>query len=58
LTYERSDIPLGRWQVKVNGVVVYQEPEDEEEGTLVNDSGTGEENLALAPLHSDGVLGG
>ena len=33
LTYERSNIPLGRWQVKVNDVVVYQEPEDEEEGT-------------------------
>jgi hypothetical protein len=23
LTYERSNIPLGRWQVKVNDVVVY-----------------------------------
>ena len=30
LTYERSDIPLGRWQVKVNGVVVYQKPSYEE----------------------------
>ncbi len=36
LTYEWSDIPLNRWQVKVNGEVVYQEP-DEEEGEQETD---------------------
>ncbi|HKM55117.1 MAG TPA: hypothetical protein VJY33_17030 [Isosphaeraceae bacterium] len=51
LTYEQSNIPLGRWQVKVNDVVVYQEPGDEEETTIVGDSGTGEEDCTTASVH-------
>ena len=46
LTCERPTIPLGRWQVEVNDVVVYLEPEDEKETTIVGDSGTGEEEFS------------
>jgi hypothetical protein len=51
LTYERPGMPLDRWRVKVNGVVVYQEPEDREETTTVGDSGTGEEDCTTASVH-------
>ena len=53
LTYERSNIPLGRWQVKVNDVVVYQEPEDEEEGTDEDESESGEEDYASVPVEGN-----
>jgi hypothetical protein len=61
LTYERSDIPLGRWQVMVNGVVVYQEPEDEEdgddEGTLGGDPENDEENCTSSSYTASGCSG-
>ena len=61
LTYERSDIPLGRWQVMVNGVVVYQEPEDEEdgddEGTLSGDPENDEENCTSSSYTASGCSG-
>jgi hypothetical protein len=44
LVYERPGLPLDSWRVEVNGVVVYQEPEDEEETTIVGNPGTGEED--------------
>ena len=31
LTYERPGLPFDSWKVRVNGEVVYQESEDEEE---------------------------
>lgn len=46
LTYESSDIPLDRWQIKVNGVVVYLEPDEEEEETDDGESRSGEEERA------------
>ena len=61
LTYEESDIPLGRWQVMVNGVVVYQEPEDEEdgddEGTLGGDPENDEENCTSSSYTASGCSG-
>ena len=61
LTYERPGLPLDSWCVEVNDVVVYQEPEDEEneeERTIVGDQGTGEEDFVLAPVHDKRLLGG
>jgi len=54
LTYERPGFPLDSWRVEVNGVVVYQE--EEEEGTLVVDPETDEEDFALAPVHDKQLL--
>ena len=53
LTYERPEFPLDSWCVEVNDVVVYQE---EEEGGLVVDSETDEEDFALAPVHDKQLL--
>ena len=49
LTYGRPGMPLDRWRVKVNGVVVYQEPEDKEEGTDEDEDESGEEEYASVP---------
>jgi hypothetical protein len=54
LTYERPGFPLDSWCVEVNDVVVYQE---EEEGGLVVDSETDEEDFAQAPVHDKQLLG-
>ncbi len=54
LTYERPGFPLDSWRVEVNGVVVYQE--GEEEGTLVVDPETDEEDFALASVHDKQLL--
>ena len=51
LTYERPEFQLDSWCVKVNDVVVYQE-----EGGLVVDSETDEEDFALAPVHDKQLL--
>ena len=46
LTYESSDIPLDRWQVKINGVIVYQQPDEEE------DEADGEEDRSPVPVEA------
>jgi hypothetical protein len=53
LTYERPGMPLDRWRVKVNGVVVYQEPEDREDGTDEDESESGEEDYASVPVEGN-----
>ena len=61
LTYDYTDIPLDRWQVIINDVVVYQEPEDEEdgddEGTLGGDPENDEENCTSSSYTASGCSG-
>ena len=57
LIYERPGIPFDRWRVEVNGVVVYQAPEDEEEGTLVGDPENDEENCTSSSYTASGCSG-
>lgn len=61
LIYERPSIPFDRWRVEVNGVVVYQEPEDEEdgddEGTLGGAPENDEENCTSSSYTASGCSG-
>ena len=59
LTYERPGFPLDSWRVEVNGVVVYQEGEDDEEdgddeGTLVGDPENDEKNCTSSSYTASG----
>jgi hypothetical protein len=54
LAYESSEIPLDCWQVKVNGTVVYQQPEEDEgENEMTKcESMSGEEDCSAALVES------
>jgi hypothetical protein len=53
LTYEQSEIPLDRWQVKVNGDVVYEEPEEKEEEAANSELGSGEGDYSSALIEQN-----